>query len=392
MHDHLKPFNRYRNWSLPHVVVGAAAIALSLNAGVASAICPDSNVLPVGTDKGGLVTYYFLGQGGRKGTTFQPDGNNKGGVRVAAGDVNGDGIADLITGPGKGPALPVRIFDGKSLDTEQPTQLASFFPFTNEWTDGVFVAAGDMDGDGTAEILIGQDASTRVLPAIQLPTLGSQVRIFSLVGDGSVIPVTGALSAIVPFADFNGGVRVATVDYSLGGRELICAAGPGGGPHVKLLMPDGSVHAQFLAYDPAFAGGVWVAAGDVNGDGVAEIVTGPGPSKNGLIALLLPAVQAFAFNPNNPNQPFSVAHSIVPYGPVRGGIRVGIVCITTPCDSSPDSNIFVAPGPGGALPVKQFRFQSTDDAGLGNPAFYEIGFGGFHPFGTKSKNGILIGL
>jgi hypothetical protein len=32
--------------------------------------------------------------------------------------------------------------------------------------------------------------------------------------------------------------------------------------------------ANFYAYDPAFKGGVGVAAGDVTGDGVADIITG----------------------------------------------------------------------------------------------------------------------
>ena len=34
--------------------------------------------------------------------------------------------------------------------------------------------------------------------------------------------------------------------------------------------------AGFFAFDPAFGGGVSVAAGDVTGDGVAEILTGQG--------------------------------------------------------------------------------------------------------------------
>ena len=32
----------------------------------------------------------------------------------------------------------------------------------------------------------------------------------------------------------------------------------------------------FFAYDPAFLGGVFVAAGDVNGDGRADLITGAG--------------------------------------------------------------------------------------------------------------------
>src|SRR5207247_11042939 len=60
--------------------------------------------------------------------------------------------------------------------------------------------------------------------------------------------------------------------------DIITGAGPGGGPHVKVF--DGTTGAlveQWMAYDVAFRGGVSVAAGDVDGDGRSDVVTGAGP-------------------------------------------------------------------------------------------------------------------
>src|SRR5438045_2187130 len=50
------------------------------------------------------------------------------------------------------------------------------------------------------------------------------------------------------------------------------------GPNVRLFEPPGmSAFSSFMAYSPSFAGGVRVAAGDVNGDGLMDVVTAPGP-------------------------------------------------------------------------------------------------------------------
>src|SRR5207244_1839112 len=80
-------------------------------------------------------------------------------------------------------------------------------------------------------------------------------------------------------AGFQSGVHVATADVNGDGvLDVITGAGSGGGPHVKIFDgATGDVIASFFAYDPGFRGGVNVAAGDVNGDGKADIITGAGP-------------------------------------------------------------------------------------------------------------------
>src|SRR5207247_1933899 len=79
--------------------------------------------------------------------------------------------------------------------------------------------------------------------------------------------------------NFTGGVYVAAGDINGDGfADILCGADAGGGPNVTVVSgKDGSRLLSFFPYDPAFSGGVRVAAGDVDGDGVAEIVTGAGP-------------------------------------------------------------------------------------------------------------------
>src|SRR5262249_59785610 len=78
--------------------------------------------------------------------------------------------------------------------------------------------------------------------------------------------------------NFTGGVFVAAGDVNGDGRaDIITGAGASGGPHVKVFSgADLSLLHSFMAYDPAFRGGVRVAAGDVTGDGRADIITGAG--------------------------------------------------------------------------------------------------------------------
>ena len=93
----------------------------------------------VGADAGAgpLVTITF--QNGTYVSFFAYAPSFTGGVRVALGDVNGDGSPDIITGagPGGGPAISVFSVD---LINRTLTQTDSLFVFDPEFTGGLFVA------------------------------------------------------------------------------------------------------------------------------------------------------------------------------------------------------------------------------------------------------------
>jgi hypothetical protein len=188
-----------------------------------------------------------------------------GNIRVASGDVNGDGVPDIVVaaGPGGGPV--VKIYDGHS-----GTEIRSFFAYESYFGGGVLVAAGDFNGDGRDDVVVGADVGG-----------GPRVRIFSA---GNPAWEMADFWGIADSA-FRGGARVAVGDINGDRRaDLVVAAGPGGGPRIAIYdgatiragrLPDRLVW-DFFAYDLGVNNGAYVAVGDVNGDGFGDVVFGPG--------------------------------------------------------------------------------------------------------------------
>lgn len=114
-------------------------------------------------------------------------------------------------------------------------------------------------------------------------------------------------------ANFKGGVRVAMGDLDGDGlREIVSGAGPGGGPHIRIWKTDGQVWGGgFFAFNARESGGVSLAVGDVNGDNRDEIVIGSGEGA-------VPRVRIFDFR-GTLKQEFVLGEK-----PVLGGLEVTV--------------------------------------------------------------------
>lgn len=319
---------------------------------------------------------------------FFPYGGFTGGVRVATGDINQDGVDDIVTVPGEGGSALVRVFDGKT-----GAALGSLFAFESTFRGGAYVTVGDVDGDLVKDITVGAGL-----------TGGPRVQVFSLNAGGTVSFTLPPIADFFAYeSTFRNGVRVASGDLDADGLdEIVTGAGPGGGPAIKIYgaaelfsgFTDIPAQKAFFAFNSSNRGGVNVAVGQFRGDGKGDIVAGTG---NGAAvvrvidgrstAILREFVVTSSDNPvggssgglsgaggnllpgvGTPNglSPGATSGS----GAITGGARVAV----TDRDSDGLSDIVVGQGIGNAPRVRIFNGNSLVE--LSNNLIFNSLFGG----------------
>jgi hypothetical protein len=189
--------------------------------------------------------------------------------------VAGNSQEQIITGPSTGDPTTgvtqspvVNVYSGANSTF---TLLNSFTPFDSTYTGGVRVATGDIDGSGVDSVICGPDQGTN--PTLQVYT---DKKITG--GTDEYLKLTSLTANSYGSTQ---GVFIATGDVTGSGEEdLITGAGPGGLPYVTVYTYNASSQVfsldfAYLAYPASYTGGVEVAVGDLNGDGVEDIVTSP---------------------------------------------------------------------------------------------------------------------
>lgn len=217
-------------------------------------------------------------------------GNYSGGVTVAAGDVTGDGVEDVVVAQADAPRGIVRMrvysrFPGFPIGTFEWVEQSAFMGFTEfdqinrqlVHADGVNVAVGEvLSSSANREIVIGPAEGASVVRVLdsQGKTLAEWL---AYLGGQENAPAVGTV--------------VATGDLDGDGTAEIITAPAIGLPWIKVFHGDGTPFVadgvggdvSFLAFDTSFVGGLRLAVADVDLDGKGEIIVASGPGREGIV-------------------------------------------------------------------------------------------------------------
>ena len=288
----------------------------------------------------------------------------RGEFHVATGDVNGDGLPDLLTVPGAGRSLGLKVFSGTpdAAGNYPAAMLGSFDAFPKAFKGGgLYVSVGDVNGDGVNDVAVSSGLGW-------LP----QVRIFdgrTLLSSHSLL---GAFNAFRK--QLHGGPRVILADLDNDGCAEILV-GSGRGPTAKMRIFNGRTFQLIKAYQPfgkKFKGGIFLAFGDVDGDGQREIIATAD-------AGWLPMVGIWK---NGSDKPMSY------FMPFSKKTRTGVRVIAKPVDGGEPgfiekTELMVSSGPNGGRASQRIVHASLD--GQLHPTLVDTVFEG------TNFNGIQLG-
>ena len=178
--------------------------------------------------------------------------NFTGGVNVAVGDVDGDGQDEIITAPMAGGGPHIRVF------SKSGNLVSEFFAYDASFDGGVNVAVGDISNNGMAEIVLAP-ISKHV----------SEIKVFNYKNSQKA-------SWLAYDTDMRSGVNISIADVNNDNwPEIVTVPAKDYAPQVKMFNIRGRLKSEFLAFNSYLTRGVKVLAADISGDSLPEVLLLP---------------------------------------------------------------------------------------------------------------------
>lgn len=199
----------------------------------------------------------------------------RGGVRLTTADFDGDGNDELVTAAGPGGGPHIKIWN-VSAQGQLGGLREQFFGFDVRFGGGCWITGMDVDHDGRSELVVAAGEGG-----------GPHVKMFSDVNNDGRLNDEMTDEFFAFNAAFRGGVRLTDAKFDGVTDYLVIAAGPGGGPHVKVYSNTGltgfdrklsndPIVNQFFAFDANYLGGVHLAAANMAGGPSDELIVSGG--------------------------------------------------------------------------------------------------------------------
>ncbi len=253
-----------------------------------------------------------------------------GGVHVAIGDVDGNPANgdEIITAAGSGGGPHVKVWHLNNDLTA--TELGGFFAYIPNFTGGVWVSTGDVDGDGKDEIITGAG-----------PGGGPHVRVWKF-ANGNATEFAGWFA----YGSYPGGVVVGAGNVipedsdAPVKEEVITAPASAGGSHIRITSGTGQLLRQFFAFTTEDPNGYRVASGDFDFDTVDDIAIARGSDSEMLIAQVSNDGFIRIVNPNP-----------TPFGNLPTGTNLAAADV----DADGDDDLVIVPDHNNAVTVRLLR-------------------------------------
>ncbi len=334
-------------------------------------------------------------QSGAVLSQFAPYGNTfQGGVRIATGDLTGDGVDEIVAAPGWGIVSVVRVYSLNGV------LLTSFQPYGPTFNGGVQVAVADVDGDGLNDI-------------ITVPSYGpSEVKVFRnvLVAGVPTFNGTNPYRDFLAFpSSFIGGAMVAAADMGStplingpfstllpdGKAEIVVGSGAGIKTTVKVFDVAGMItptpnsvptaagsFTPFSTTTASFYGGVALSVARINPDLIPDIVVGAGANGRSL-------VDVWAWNSSSAATISSLSANGVGFPAYTDASRnspVRVAALDSDGNDIADA-ILVVQGPGGTTnQIREFDITSTSPLQVSAPTAVPGSFLGPYFIATNNNN------